>query len=427
MPEFGADLLGFLTRCAREYGDVVKMRLGTRLAYLLNHPDYLEYVFVTNHRNFIKHTFFWRHVPAIFGQGLLTSEGDFWLRQRRLAQPAFHRKRVAAYGDVMVRYTERMLDAWRHGETRDVHEEMMGLTLKIVAKVLFDADVDAEVAEVGRAFDAATKEIAVRFRRPFRIPDAIPLPGNLRYRTAVRRLDRLVYRIIASRREKALDGDDLLSTLLLARDEDGRGMSAKQLRDEAITLLLAGHETTALTLSWTWYLLSQHAAVERRVVEEIERVAGSRSPAAADHVRLRYTEAVVQEAMRLYPPAYVIGREAVRECQIGGYHVPAGTTLFMSPWVLHRDPRYFDDPNTFNPDRWVDGLAERLPRHVYHPFGGGPRLCIGKAFAMVESVLLLATIARRFRLTWLDTHPVTPFPTITLRPAGGVWVRLTER
>lgn len=427
LPEFGADVLGFLTRCAREYGDVVSMRLGTRRAYLLNHPEHLEYVFVKEHRNFVKHTWFWRHVPAIFGEGLLTSEGDFWLRQRRLAQPAFHRERVAAYGKVMVTYAEQMLETWREGQIRDAHADMMGLTLKIVATVLFDADVDEDVAEVGEAFDAATKEIAVRFRRPFRIPDGIPIPGNIRYRRAVRQLDRLVYRIIRQHHGKTLGGNDLLSMLLLARDEQGRGMSEKQIRDEAITLLLAGHETTALTLSWTWYLLSRHPAVEAKLVEEIERVIGSRSPTAADQADLRYTEAVVQEALRLYPPAYVIGREAVTDCVIGGYPVPARTTLFMSPWVLQRDSRYFERPEEFIPDRWIDGLEQRLPKFVYHPFGGGPRLCIGKSFAMMESVLLLATIARHFQLSWLETHPVTPFPTITLRPQGGVWVKLSRR
>lgn len=427
LPEFGADLLGFLTRCAREYGDVVGLRLGTRRAYLLNHPDHLEYVFVKHHRNFIKHTWFWRHVPAIFGKGLLTSEGDFWLRQRRLAQPAFHRDRIAGYGRVMIDYTERMLDTWRDGEVRDAHQAIMGLTLEIVARVLFDADVAEDVVEVGRAFDAATEEIAVRFRRPFRIPDAIPIPGNLRYRRAVRRLDRLVYRIIREHGAKPPGGDDLLSILSLARDEDGRGMSERQLRDEAVTLLLAGHETTALTLSWTFYLLSRHPAVEARLVEEVDHVLARGAPTPEQQSELRYTEAVVQEAMRLYPPAHVIGREAVEACEIGGYDVPAGTTLFMSPWVLHRDPRYFERPDTFDPDRWMNGLEQRLPKFVYHPFGGGPRLCIGKSFAMMESVLLLATIARKFRLTWLESRPVTPFPTITLRPAGGVWVKLSRR
>jgi cytochrome P450 len=427
LPEFAADLPGFLQRCTREYGDVVGMRLGTRRAYLLNHPDHLEYVFVKQHRNFIKHTWFWRHVPAIFGNGLLTSEGDFWLRQRRLAQPAFHRDRIAAYGEVMVAYTERMLDTWREGEIRNVHEDMMGLTLRIAAKALFDADVEADVAEVGAAFDAATKEIAVRFRRPFRIPDAVPIPGNVRYRRAVRRVDALVYRIIRERRNRTLEGNDLLSLLMLARDEDGRGMSEKQLRDESVTLLLAGHETTALALSWTFYLLSRHPAVEEKLVEEIDRVIGSGTPTVQHQEALPYTEAIIQEALRLFPPAYVIGREAVRDCVIGGYDVPAGTTLFMSPWVLHRDPRYFEHPEEFDPVRWLNGLEQRLPKYVYHPFGGGPRLCIGKGFAMMESVLLLATIARRFRLTWQQSHPVTPFPTITLRPQGGVWVRLSRR
>lgn len=427
LPEFGADLLGFFTQCARDYGDVVGLRLGTRRAYLLNHPGHVEQVFVKDNRNFVKHTWFWRHVPAIFGQGLLTSEGDVWLRQRRLMQPAFHRERIAAYGRVMVDYTERMLDTWRDGEIRDAHESMMGLTLEIVARVLFDADVEEDVQAVGRAFDAATKEIAVRFRRPVLIPDAVPIPGNIRYRRAVDRLNQVVYRIIREHQSKRLLGDDLLSILMLARDDEGRGMSEQQLRDEAITLLLAGHETTALVLSWTFYLLSQHPTVEATLLEEVDRVGAAGPPSPETQADLRYTAAVVQEAMRLYPPAHTIGREAVEDCEIGGYHVPARTTLFMSPWVMHRDPRYFERPDEFDPGRWLNGIEQQLPRYAYHPFGGGPRLCIGKGFAMMESVLLLATIARRFRLAWRKDRPVTPFPTITLRPEGGVWVKLSAR
>ena len=429
LPEFGADVLGFFTRCAREYGGIVRLRLAHRTAYLLSHPDYIEYVLVTNNKNFVKHSFSWRHVRAMFGQGLLTSEGDFWLRQRRLAQPAFHRKRIASYGGVMVAYTERMLDEWCDGEVRNLHDDLMRVTLEIVTKVLFDGDVakDVEAAAVGRALDALLEEAAVRLRRPFYIPDSIPLPGNIRYRRSVRTMDELVYRIIREHRSADRDAGDLLSMLLEARDETGRGMTERQLRDEAVTILLAGQETVALALSWTWYLLSQHPTIERRLVDEVRQVLGDRPPYVSDFPALRYTERVIKEGMRLYPPAYSFGREAVDDCEIGGYAVPAGTTLFMSPWVMHRQPRYFEQPDAFMPERWDSDLAERLPKFVYFPFGGGPRLCIGSRFAMMEAVLLLAAIARRFHLSLVPERPVTPFPSMTLRPKDGIWVRLSER
>ncbi|MCI0530261.1 MAG: cytochrome P450, partial [Nitrospira sp.] len=337
LPEFAEDLLGFFTQCAREYGDIVSLRLANWRAYLLNHPDYIEYVLVTNPRNFIKHTFFWRHVRAVFGNGLLISEGDFWLRERRLIQPAFHREQVASYGEGMVACTERLLSTWQDGEIRDIHQDMMRLTSQIVVKTLFGVDVIGGLEEVEAAFETTLEEVSIRFRRPFRIPDSIPTPGNLRYRRAVRRLDELIYAIIQQRRANKPDSGDLLSMLLHTQDEDGSQMNDQQLRDEAITLFIAGHETTALTLSWTFYLLSQYPAIEARLLEELQSVLGGRTPTAADLRQLPYTERVVMESMRLYPPAYAFGREALQDCEIGGYPVPAGTTLIMSQWVVHRD------------------------------------------------------------------------------------------
>lgn len=427
LPEFARDLLGFFTACARQYGDVASMRLGRRLAYLISSPALIETVLVTDHRHFVKHSFFWRHVDAIFGRGLLTSEGDFWLRQRRLMAPAFHHDRIQAYGQVMVDGAERMLAGWREGEIRDVHPDMMRLTLEIVAKALFDAEVTADVDEVGEALDTGLREVAARFRRPFGIPDWVPTPGNRRYRRAVARLEGVVYRIIAEHRARGDGGGDLLSVLMRVRDDAGRGMSERQLRDESITLLLAGHETTALALSWAWYLLGRHPHVDRALAAELERTLSGRPPSLGDLAALRYTEAVVLESMRLFPPAYAFGREAVADCELGGYPVPAGTTLFMSPWVMHRDPRFYDEPERFAPERWLDGLADRLPRFTYFPFGGGPRICIGNRFAMMESVLILATVARRFRLELAPGCAPTPFPTITLRPSGGVPMRLARR
>ncbi|KLK90811.1 cytochrome P450 [Microvirga vignae] len=427
LPDLGRDILGFFTRCARQYGDIVSFRLAAWPAMLLNHPDLVEYVLVKNHQNFIKHRFFWRHVEAIFGHGLLTSEGKFWHQQRRLAAPAFAGSRLNSYADTMVQFTERMLQQWQSGQVLDVHQEAMGLTLQIAAKTLFDAEASQDVTEVSQAIDEVMEQISVRFRRPFRIPDAIPLPGNLRYRRGVRRTDQLVARIIAERRHKTEDRGDLLSQLMLARDEAGRPMSERQIRDEVITMLLAGHETTALTLSWTWYLLGLHPAVDAQLAEEVHTVLRGRSPTVDDLPRLRLAEQVVSEALRLYPPAYAIGREALADCEIAGYHVPAGTTIYVSPWVMHRDSRWFDDPQAFQPARWAGNLAKELPRFAYMPFGGGPRICIGNRFAMMEAVLILATVAQQFRLEWQTDRPVQPNPSITLRPGGGVWVRLVSR
>ena len=277
-----------------------------------NDPRHIETVLLTQRTNFIKHTFFWRHVTAIFGKGLLTSEGDFWLRQRRLAAPAFHPDRIASYGETMSRFADRHAAGWTDGESRDIHRDMMRVTMEIVAKTLFDAEVRDDLDEVGSAFDLVIREIATRFRRPFRIPDAVPTPGNLRYRRGVARLDRLVARILEERRARPGDRGDLLSMLLAARDDDGQAMSDQQLRDETVTLFLAGHETTAIALSWTFYLLALHPEADAALHEELRGALAGRLPAVSDLPRLRYTEAVVRESMRLYPPAYVIGREARR-------------------------------------------------------------------------------------------------------------------
>jgi cytochrome P450 len=425
--EFGRDVLGYYAEWSREYGDIVALRLAGWPAVLINRPDYAEYVLVKNPQNFIKFPLFFRHVRAIFGQGLLTSEGEFWHRQRRLAAPAFHSQRLASYGDATVRYTERMLENWQPGDPRDVHADTMALTLRIAAKVLFDTELERDVAEIGQAFSTVVEEIAVRLRRPFAIPDAIPIPGNIRYVRAVRRIDQLVSKIIRERRERGEDRGDLLSMLMLARDDEGQSMSEGQLRDEVITLLLAGHETTALTLSWTWYLLAQHPDVDTKLAAELRDVLGGRSPTVGDLPQLRFTEQVVTEAMRLYPPAWGFGREALADCEIGGYPIPAGTTIIISPWVSHRDPRYFERPTEFRPERWSGDFARQLPRFAYMPFGGGPRICIGNRFAMMEAVLILATVAQRFRLQWHGTRPVVPQPSITLRPKGGVWIKPTPR
>jgi cytochrome P450 len=427
LPEFRRAKLDFLTQCARTYGDVVALRLGPHRLFLVSHPDLIEEVLVVHGRHFRKH-FALRLNPLVLGQGLLTSEGDFWLRQRRLVQPAFAKGRIAAYAADMVAATRRLLDGWAAGETRDVPSEMMRVTLEIAAKTLFDAEVGGAAEEIGAALELLQRHFLQRFNSLVPLPLWLPTPGNLRMRRAVRRLDEVLYRFIRERRQAGGDRGDLLSILLHARDEDDKtGMTDKQVRDEAMTLFLAGHETTALALSWAWYLLATHPAAEAALADEVRAVLGGRPATVADLPRLRTTEHVVLEAMRLYPPAYVIGREATAEVIIGGYRVPRGRTVLMSQWVVHRDPRFFERPEEFLPQRWADDLAARLPKYAYFPFGGGPRVCIGNTFALMEAVLILATVAQRYRFTLKPGCTVTPWPTFTLRPLPGIPTVLTPR
>jgi len=425
--DYARNPLLFLTRCSREYGDVVRLHFPGPPVYLLNGSDHVKHVLVKHNRNFIKGRYF-RQELSFLGRGLLTSEGEFWRRQRRLSQPAFHRQRINAYGEVMVSYAERMLEGWREGETRDVHQEMMRLLLEVVAKVLFDAEID-RAEEVGKAlgrvakrFDEQGSAKLLRF-----LLGRLPTPTDLRFRKAVKQLDELIYGIINERRTSGKDTGDLLSMLLHARDEEGERMSDKQLRDEAMTILLAGPETNALALSWSCYLLSQHPEVEAKLLGELREVLGDRAPTLEDLPKLRYTEMVLKESMRLYPPAWSISREAKGECEIGGYRVPAGTQLFIAQWVIHRDPRHFEDPEAFEPERWIDGYGERIPKYAYLPFGAGPRLCIGSSFAVMEATLLLAMIAKRFRLELASGRRVIPQPSVTLRPRGGIEMRLKKR
>ncbi len=426
LPDLGKDLLGFFTSCARDYGDIVSFRLANRQAYLISHPTDIETV-MTQPTGFVKHSFFWRHVRAIFGNGLLTSTGSLWLQERKVIKPAFHKDRLDGYGQTMTSLTAEAVGAWPKGTTIDIHEEMMKLTANIVATTLFGADVHQDLDEVGRALDQALREIRGRIRRPIVIPDAIPLPSNLRYKRAVAKLDDLVRSIMDQHDKKKETRDDLLTLLREARDVEGHRLPYQQIRDEIITLFLAGHETTAIALSWIWYLLSRHPDIESKLERELHDVLGGRLPSFADLPHLSFCEKIVREAMRLYPPVYVIGREATEDCLIGGYHIPRGATVFMSQWVVHHDPRFFPDPDSFMPDRWNAEFLESLPPYTFFPFGGGPRLCIGQAFAMMEATLLLATIAQRLRLILEPGHPVQVQHSMTLRPKFGMRMHLEPR
>lgn len=418
LPQFRQGRLDFLTRCARTYGDVTALRLAHRRVYLLSHPDLVEDVLVTQARHFTKH-FALRINPLVLGKGLLTSEGDFWLRQRRLIQPAFNRGPVARYAGAMVEVARRVTNTWQPGEQRDILAEMMRLTLEIAAYTLFGAEVGGAAGEVVEAMRVLQEGFLNRFNSLLPLPIWLPTPGNLRLRQAVRRLDVILYGFIHKRRAEKAERDDLLSILLNARDEGG-GMTDRQVRDEAMTLFLAGHETTALALAWTWYLLARHPEAAAALHAEVDHVLAGRLPTADDWPRLKYAERVILESMRLYPPAYVIGREAQTECVVGGYRVPRGTTVLLPQWVIQRDARWFPEPEAFRPERWAEEAARRLPKYAYFPFGGGPRLCVGNLFAMLELVLVLATIAQRYHFRLAPGAEVMPLPTFTLRPTPGV-------
>ena len=428
LPDVHRDQLGFYARCAREHGDVVPVRLGPARGVLIYHPDAIEDVFVVKNRDFVKSRSV-RMLRGLLGDGLLLSEGDLWLRQRRLVQPAFHRQRIAAYGEVMAEHATRQADGWKDGAVVDVHAEMMTVTQAIVAKTLFDADVSGASHDVVDASRVVTEFFGERLGTLLQmLPTWLPLPANLRLRRAIRRLDQVVYRMIADRRLRPGDRGDLLSILLAAQDaDDGSRMTDQQVRDEVMTLFLAGHETTAVALSWTWYLLAQHPEVEARLGDEVSAVLGDRAPTVSDLPALRYADMVMTESMRLYPAAYALARQAARPTEAGGLPLAPGDVVIAPTWVVHRDPRWFDEPEAFRPERWAGDLARRLPRFAYFPFGGGPRQCIGNSFATMEAVLILAAIARRFRLVLEPGQRVTPLASITLRPRSGIQMRLARR
>jgi cytochrome P450 len=361
----------------------------------------------------------------------LTSEGEHHRRQRRLAQPAFHRKRIDAYGATMTDYAERYSSRWTDGAQVDIAHEMMRLTLAIVGKTLFNSDVESEADDVRESLTEIMEMFQMLLLPYSEYLERLPLPQNRRFLRARARLDAVIYRIISERRASGEDAGDLLSMLMHARDEegDGGGMSDRQLRDEVMTIFLAGHETTANALAWTWYLLAQHPEVEAKLHAELDRVldGGRRLPAVEDLAALRYTEMVFSESMRLYPPAWTVGRLAVKDYEVGGYTVPAGSLVLISQYVMQRDPRFWPDPLRFDPERWTPEARESRPQYSYFPFGAGARRCVGEGFAWMEGSLLIASIARRWRMRLDPAHPVVEHPRITLRPKHGVRVTLEKR
>ena len=419
---------GFLQDLARRYGDAVYFKIGPRHLYFFRHPDQVREILVANDRSFMKSLVLQR-TKIILGEGLLTSEGAFHLRQRRLAQPAFHRDRIRRYGEVMVDFSMRTREKWRDGQQLDMHHEMMRLTLAVVAKTLFDADVEEEADEIGGALTEVMMMFPVLMNPMADLLMKLPLPQVKRFRRALARLDRTIYEVIAQRRASAEDRGDLLSMLLLAQDTEGDsgGMTDQQVRDEAMTLFLAGHETTANALTWTWYLLSSNPDAEREMHRELDEVLQDRKPSPDDYPRLRYTEMVLAESMRLYPPAWGLGRMSLEEVEIAGYPLPKGAIAVLSQWVTHRDPRFWPDPERFDPLRFTDEAKSARPKFAYFPFGAGSRICIGESFAWMEGVLILATIAQRWKFVRESKEKIEPQPLITLRPKGAVTMRTVRR
>lgn len=397
---------------AREYGDVVAFKLGRQDVVLLNHPDYVKDVLVTRHKQFIKGAPLQR-AKRLLGEGLLTSEGDYHLQQRRLAQPAFHRARIAAFAQAISEHAARTGSRWRDGATVDMADEMMRLTLGVVSKTLFDADLEAEADELAQAFAEALEY----YNLVIWTPEATERFARVRHQ-----LDTLVYRLVDERQQSGWDRGDLLSMLLA-----GDNMTNEQLRDELMTIFVAGHETVANALTWTWYLLSQHPEAEAQMHGELRAVIGGRQPDYDDLGRLTYTRQVFSESMRLYPPGWVIGRTSLSDYEVGGYIVPAGTVVLVSQYVMHRDPRYYPDPERFDPGRWTEEAVSSRPKYAYFPFGGGIRQCIGESMAWMEGVLVMATLSQDWRSRLLDGHPVETRPLVTLRPRHGMKMTLKRR
>ncbi|MFB6130819.1 MAG: cytochrome P450 [Salinigranum sp.] len=431
--QFAEDPLAFLTETAREYGPVARYDVARQPFYQVSDPDLVAHVLVRNNENYCKGELFQQTLGPVLGKGLLTSEGEFWRSERHRVEPAFHPGALSEYGPVMTDYARGLTGGWRDGETRNVHADMMRLTVRIAAKALFDIDIEEAEGEVADALEEVMDRSARSMRRPFDVPTWLPLSENRRYRRALETLDDVAGRIVAERRaeqaenrraagrgtegERDRSESDAVSLLLAAVDDPETDLTERRVRDEIVTLLLAGHETTALALTYTFHLLGRHPDVEARLHDEVDALSGP--PTVEDLEDLAYTDRVITEAMRLYPPVWEVIREPIADDVIGGFRVPAGVTVGMQQWVLHRDPRFYDDPLSFRPERWTPAFRSSLPAFAYFPFGGGPRRCIGDRFARQEARLVLATVAREWRLDPVEAD-LSFRPSITLRPSGPV-------
>jgi cytochrome P450 len=408
-------------------GDVTSFRMGKMPAYLVNHPDLVRDILVVNAHKFVKGRALQR-AKVLLGEGLLTNEKESHLRQRRLAQPAFHRARIAVYAKAMIDYGEKMSDEWKDGEERDISKEMMRLTLWIVGKTLFSANVEEETEEVGEVMTTLIEMFDLLLMPFSEYLEMLPLPSSKRLRKARTKLDEIIYGFIAERRKSADDKGDLLSMLLLSTDEDGSQMTDKQVRDECLTIFLAGHETTANALTWTWYLLSQHAEIEAKFHAELDEVLGNRTAVPEDYPNLKFTEQILAESMRLYPPAWTVGRMANEDHEIDGYKIEKGSLILTPMYIMHRDKRFWSNADEFKPERWeTQSIKEASNKFIYFPFGGGVRRCIGEQFAWMEGVLLLATLGKKWKLKLNPEQKIVPQPMITLRSKFGMKMKIERR
>ena len=424
---FRRDPIAYLRKAAADHGDVVRLPLTRQPLFLINHPDYIKDIFVTSQKQFKKGRGLER-AKKLLGDGLLTSEDPYHLRQRRLIQPAFHRQRIAAYGEQMTRYADKTSAGWGNGETRDMAEEMLHLALAIVGKTLFNAEVEGEAGEIG---DALTEVFALFHTLMLPMADLLeklPIPSVRRFARARARLDVTIYRLIEEHRASGEDRGDLLSMLLMARDEDdGGSMTDLQVRDEALTIFLAGHETTANALAWTWYLLSQHPDSEAKFHAELDIVLAGRTPTLDDLPNLSFTRKLLAEALRMYSPAWVVGRRVLSDYTLEDYRLKRGDIVLMSQAVMHYDPRFWTNPEQFDPERWTAEAEAARPKFAYFPFGGGPRVCIGEQFAWMEEMLLLAALGQQWRMRLAPGQVIATQPIITLRPKFGMKMVLERR
>lgn len=419
--------LDFYMMCMREYGGLVRINLMGYDAYVITEPELVQQVLTKDNRIWHKSMVYKRILADYLGEGLLISDGDFWRRQRKLMQPAFHHNRISAYADTMVTYTQRMMQNWHDQAELDIAQEMMQVTLYIVGKTLFDADLARDTGLVEEALDHLLRDVITEARQGMIVPKWLPTPLKRRKPHTIALLDAIMSDIIEQRRQHDEDTGDLLSMMLQARDEDGQGMSDKQLRDEALTIVLAGHETTANALAWCFYELAHNPHVEAKLHQEVDTVLQGRTPTMDDLKNLPYTEKVIKEALRKWPPAWNVSRAAQEDTELGGYPIKKYSVGLVSAYCIHHDERWYPEPDTFDPERFTPQAEAERPRYSYIPFGGGPRVCIGNMFAMMEAQLILASIVQRYRLTLKDGYQPVPEPLVTLRPKGGMPMRLQQR
>lgn len=427
LPEFKKDLNQFLLDLSRAFPDIARFTLPGSTWFLVSNPDFIKTVLVADHQNYWKDQLLRQHTKPLLGESLFTSNGDTWRKQRKLSAPAFRPKTLGHYSVFMKEFTAQWCDKFQGDEKIDIQEEMSELTANIVVKALFGSELKSASSVFSQAFRDVTDVIYRRFRQAIPLPFFIPTRDNRLYMKAVKELDQVVFKFIDDHRSGMSKEDTLLSALMSASDSDGRGLSDQQLRNEVTTLFLAGHETTSLALTWSLFLLTQHPDVDEKIAEELLEVLGGRAPTIEDVPKLRYVTSVIKEAMRIYPPAYGFSREAIKDTKIGPYDIPKGSIIFISTWALNRNEKYFPNPEKFDPDRWTEELEKTLPKYLYIPFGGGPRVCIGEGFAMTEAILVLAMIAQRYTLKYNGKSEPVPHPAVTLKPMHGMPMIIKKR